>query len=156
MKVNVWIALHTSEEHASTPIRRTVPRCMCYRPAALLPYLIPRLRPVALRPTLSRGLPLTGTNDLIFIVPPTSLSKFSLDTVCLVKSVISRMDSATRMPRASCSQLGGSSNFWSLASSGFTNAEHYCSLNKELTQIIHRQRRREASAPGRAMGLYPA
>jgi len=32
---------------------------VCFRPATLLPYLAERLRPVALRHTLSRALPFT-------------------------------------------------------------------------------------------------
>ena len=39
---------------------------MCHRPAALLPYLILRFRPVALRPALSRGLPLTENEEFSF------------------------------------------------------------------------------------------
>ena len=43
---------------------------MCYRPATLLPYLLTRLRPVALRPALSRGLPFSEVKTFIYIVPP--------------------------------------------------------------------------------------
>jgi hypothetical protein len=40
---------------------------LCYRPATLLPYLLTRLRPVALRPALSRGLPFSEVKTFLLL-----------------------------------------------------------------------------------------
>jgi len=65
MQLTIGVTRHTPEEHIEADTLH-VPRKMCYRPAALPPYFILKLRPVALRPSLSRGLLLAEDKKLSF------------------------------------------------------------------------------------------